>query len=185
MPGSRLRLHVLKFAQDVHKSVVHFRLSEPFEPVPACDCEDCAKPGLIEHQRMLESDLSMCISEKRFDIYFQSRVVAGYQMTRILARANLLGIYFCNIRQYIGVTLYLYNFLRQYDLIDEECILLEHLCDVMGHNIFRGPRPTLNFYSQYAAFQSLTYRSDPKSRTFGFGGFKNIGNEFIPTVSRL
>lgn len=96
---------------------------------------------------MLESDLSIFISENRFNLYFQSPVVAGYQMTRILARATLLGIYLCNIRQYVGVTLHLYNYLRQYDLIDEECVLLEHLCNVMGHNIFRGPRPTLNFYS--------------------------------------
>ena len=39
--------------------------------------------------------------------------------------------------------------------MDEESILLEHLCEVIGHRIFRGPRPTLNFFSQYAAFQGM------------------------------
>ena len=34
---SNSRLHTLKFAQDVHKSVVRFRLSESFEPRRGCD----------------------------------------------------------------------------------------------------------------------------------------------------
>ena len=178
VPNSYLRLHALRFAQDVHKSVVQFRLSEPFEPRPECDCSDCYDPGLMELLRMFESELSMFISEKRFDLYHQSPVVAGFQMTRILAEATYLGILFCNVEQYVGVVLHLYNLLRQHELIDEETVLLEPLCDVMGHNIFRGPRPTLNFFSQYAAFQAMTYNFDHKSRTFAFGESKIRRRQF-------
>ena len=176
--NSNLRLHALRFAQDVHKRVVRFRLAEPFQPRPGCDCSDCCAPGLMEHLRIFEGDLSMFIGEKRFDLYHQSPVVAGYQMTRILAKATTLGILFCNIMQYVGVVLHLYNFLRQYNLIEEENVLLEHLCDVLGHNIFRGPRPTLNFFSQYAAFQAMTYNFDHKSRTFAFGESKIHRRQF-------
>ena len=175
---SYLRLHALRFAQDVHKSVVQFRLSEPFEPDPECDCSDCCDPGLMGLLQMFESELSIFISEKRFDLYHQSPVVAGFQMTRILAKATDLGILFCNIWQYVGVVLHLYNLLRQYDLIDEETVLLEPLCDIMGHNIFRGPRPTLNFFSQYAAFQAMTYNFNHKSRTFAFGESKIRPRQF-------
>ena len=167
--NSNLRLHALRFAQDVRACVVRFRLSEPFEPRPGCNCSDCCDPGLMEHLRIFEGELSMFMGEKRFDLYHQSPIVAGYQMTRILAKATTLGILFCNIMQYVGVVLHLYNLLRQYGLIEEETVLLEHLCDVTGHNIFRGPRPTINFFSQYAAFQAMTYNFDHKSRTFAFG----------------
>lgn len=44
VPGSRLRLHVLKFAQDFHRSIVRFRLSEPLEPEPACECSKATCP---------------------------------------------------------------------------------------------------------------------------------------------
>lgn len=169
VPDAHLRLHALTFAQKLHKTVVRFRLSEPYEPIVGCECSDCCDPGLMEDLRMFESELSTFISDKKFDLYHQSPVVAGYQMTRILARATVLGILFCNIWQYVGVVLHLYNFLRQYDLIDEEKVLLEHICDVMGHNIFRGPRPTLKFYSHYAAFQAMTLKFNHKSRTFAFG----------------
>lgn len=180
VPDSHLRLHTLRFAQDVHESVVRFRLSEPFEPIPGCDCSDCCHPGLMELLRMFESDLSMFMRERRFDLYHQSPVVAGYQMTRILARATFIGILFCNIWQYVGVVLHLYNFLRQYDLVREESILLEHLCDVMGHTTFRGPRPTHNFFSKYAAFQAMTYKFNHKSRKFGFEESKTYIRQFGP-----
>lgn len=169
VPEARLCLHALKFAQNVHNTVVRFRLSKPYEPTVGCECSACCGPGLMEDLRMFESELSKFTKERKFDLYHQSPVVAGYQMTRILARATVLGILFCNIRQYVGVVLHLYNFLRQYDLIDEERILLEHLYDVMGHNIFRGPRPTHKFYSHYAAFQAMTLKFNHKSRTFSFG----------------
>ncbi len=178
--ASNSRLHTLKFAQDVHKTVARFRLSEPFEPRPGCDCSDCVDPGLVEQLRMFESDLSIFTSEKRFDLYHQSPVVAGYQMTRILARATNLGTLFCNISQFVGVILHLYNFLRQFDLIDEESVLLEHLCNVIGHNIFRGPRPTLNFFSQYAAFQKMTFKFNNKTRTFVFGEPKEHKKQIHP-----
>ena len=180
MANSYLRLHALRFAQDVHKSVVRFRLSEPFEPTPGCDCSDCCHPGFMELLGMFESDLSLFMRERRFDLYHQSPVVAGYQMTRILARATLIGTLFCNIEQYLGVVLHLYNFLRQYDLVEEESILLEHLCNVMGHTIFRGPRPTNNFFSKYAAFQAMTYKFDHKSRKFAFGESKTCIRQFGP-----
>ena len=180
VPKSNLRLHALRFAQDVHKSVVRFRLSEPFEPIPGCECSDCCHPGLMELLGMFESDLSVFMMERRFDLYHQSPVVAGYQMTRILARATLIGTLFCNIWQYVGVVLHLYNLLRQYGLVKEETILLEHLCDVMGHTIFRGPRPTVNFFSKYAAFQAMTYKFDHKSRQFAFGESKTCVRQFGP-----
>ena len=180
VPKSNLRLHSLRFAQDVHKSIVRFRLSEPYEPIPGCDCSDCCHLGLMELLGMFESDLSIFMRERRFDLYHQSPVVAGYQMTRILARATLIGTLFCNIWQYVGVVLHLYNLLRQYDLVKEESILLEHLCNVMGHTIFRGPRPTLNFFSQYAAFQAMTYKFDQKSRKFAFGESKTCIRQFGP-----
>ena len=180
VPDPNLRLHALRFAQDVHKSVVRFRLSEPFEPIPGCDCSDCCDPGLMELLGMFESDLSMFMRESRFDLYHQSPVVAGYQMTRILARATLIGTLFCNIWQYVGVVLHLYNFLRQYGFVKEENIMLEHLCEVMGHTIFRGPRPTHNFFSQYAAFQAMTYKFDHKSRKFAFGESKTCIRQFDP-----
>ena len=180
VPNSNLRLHALRFAQDVHKSVVRFRLSEPFQPRPGCDCSDCCGPGLMEHLRMLEGDLTTFMGQKRFDLYHQSPVVVGYQMMRILDEATTLGILFCNVMQYVGVALHLYNLLRQYDLIEEETALLEHLCDVLGHNIFRGPRPTFNFFSQYAVFQAMTYNFDHKSRTFAFGESKFHLRRFNP-----
>lgn len=37
---------------------------------------------------MFDSDLSTFSSEKRFDFYHQSPVVAGHQLTRILAIAT-------------------------------------------------------------------------------------------------
>lgn len=122
------RLHALKSAQDVHKSVVRFRLSEPFAPKSDCDRENCLDPGLMETLRRFETDLSILTSEKRFDLYDQSPVAAGHQMTRILARATDLGTRFCNLTQCVGTTLHLYNFLRQIDNIEEESVLLEHLC---------------------------------------------------------
>ena len=121
---------------------------------------------------MFESDLSIFTSEERFDLYHQSSVVAGYQMTRILARATNLDTLFCNISQFFGVVLHLYNFLRQFDLVDKKDVLLEHLYDIIGHNIFRGPLPTLNFFSQYAAFQGMAFKFDNKLRGFTFGGPK-------------
>ena len=122
------RLHALKSAQDVHKSVVRFRLSEPFAPKSDCDRENCLDPGLMETLRRFETDLSILTSEKRFDLYHQSPVVAGHQMTRVLARATDLGTRFCKLMQYVGTTLHLYNLLRQIDIIEEESVLLEHLC---------------------------------------------------------
>ena len=158
------RLHALRFAHCVRKSVNRIRLSEPFEPKPGCNCSDCRDPGLMEHLRIFEEELSQFTSEKRWDLFHQSPVVAGYQMTRILARATHLGINFCNILQYVGVVLHLYNLLRQFDFIDEEAVLLESLCDAIGHNIFRAPRPTDGFFSKYAAFQKMTYRLDTKTK---------------------
>ena len=180
VPNPHLRLHALRFAQDVYKCVVRFRLSEPFQPIPGCDCSDCCNPGLMELLAMFESDLFIFISEKRFDLYHQSPVVAGYQMTRILARATLIGTLFCNIWQYVGVVLHLYNLLRQYGLVEEENVLLEHLCNVIGHTIFRGPRPTLKFFSKYAAFQAMTYKFDHKSRKFAFEESKTCVRKFGP-----
>lgn len=178
VPNSHLRLHALRFAQDVHKSVVRFRLSEPFEPIPECECSDYCHPNLMELLGMFENQLLMFMREKRFDLYHQSPVVAGYQMTTILARATSIGIHFCNIWQYVGVVLHLYNLLRQYGLIKEETILLEHLCDLMGHTIFRGPRPTHNLFSKYAAFQAMTYKFNHKSRKFAFGESKATIKQF-------
>ena len=181
VPNSNLRLHALRFAQDVHKSVVRFRLSEPFDPKPGCKCSGCSGPGcLMEILGSFESDLSKFMREKRFDLYHQSPVVAGYQMTRILARATHIGTLFCNIWQYVGVALHLYNLLRQYDLIKKEKVLLEPLCDVLGHAIFRGARPTNNFFSHYAAFQAMTYKFDQRSRKFSFGESKMSIRQFIP-----
>ena len=140
-----LRLCPFSFAQNVHKNDVRFRLSEPFEPTPNCDCEDCRKPDLLERLRMFESDLSMFISEKRFDLYCQSPVVAGYHMTTILARATFLGINSLNIRQHVGVTLHLYNFLRQYDLIEPGT------CSAGAFVRCHGPRH-LSRPSSYAQF---------------------------------
>ena len=108
-------------------------------------------------------------TEKGFDLYHQSPIVAGYQMTRILARATIVGILSCNISQFVEVTLHLYNFLREFEFIDEESILLEHLCDAIGPNIFRGPRPTLKFFSQYAAIQGMAFKYDKKALNFMFG----------------
>ena len=69
VPNPSLRIHVLSFAQDVHKNVVRFRLSEPFEPRPGCNCEDYYDPGLMEKLRTFETDLALFISEKKFDLY--------------------------------------------------------------------------------------------------------------------
>lgn len=99
----------------------------------------------------------------------QSPEVAGYQMTRILARTTSLETHFCNISRYAGVALPLYNLLRHFDLIDEDDVLLEHLCDVVDHNIFRGPHLTLNLFSPYAAFQGMALMYDKKKRTYGVG----------------
>ncbi len=162
------RLNTLKFAQKVYKSVNSFRLSEPYEPRPGCFCSDCCNPGLMEHLRILENDLFKLISEKRWDLYHQSPIVAGFQMARILARATQLGTRFCSISQYVGVVLHLYNLLRQFDLLDEEPELLEPLCDAIGHNIFRAPRPTDGFFSKYAAFQSMAYKFDKRTKTYTF-----------------
>lgn len=117
---SNSRLNTLKLAQEVYKNVSRLPLWEPFEPMPGCDCEDCSDRGLMELLRIFQNDLYMFAGEKRFALYNQSPVVAGYQLTRILARATNLGTSFCKISQYVGVILHLYNLLRQLRLIDEE-----------------------------------------------------------------
>lgn len=170
VPNSRL--HTLKFAQAVYKSVTRFRLSEPYGPRAGCECSDCCNPGLMEELRIFESDLSVFIREQRWDLYHQSPVVAGFQMTRILAGGTQLGLLFCNISQFVGVVLHLYNLLRQFDLSDEEDLLLEPLCDLTSHDIFRAPRPKDKFFSHYAAFQGMTYRQHQKTRAFFFGQSK-------------
>lgn len=177
---SNPRLKALRFAQDVHESVVRCLAAKIFEPRPDCLCPDCWNPGLPECLRMFESDLYNFISERRFDLYHQSPVVAGYQMTRILARATNIGTLFACIDQFVGVVLHLYNFLRQFDLINEESVLLENLCDVVGHCIFRGPRPTLNFWNHYAAFQGIARDFDKESRTYSVGVSKTKKKRLFP-----
>lgn len=95
-------------------------------------------------------------------------------MTSILARATSLGTKSCNESQYVGVVLHLYNLLRHFELIEEESVLLEHLCETIGHNIFRGPRPSTNFYSQCVALQGATLQFDKKTRKrqIGFSHIK-------------
>ena len=184
-PGGRQdfsnpRLYVLRFAQDVHKKIRDFRLSKPFEPRGECDCSDCANPGLMERLHRFEEKLASFIYAKRFDLYHQSPVVAGYQMAEILAGATSLGLYFVNISQYVGVIIHLYNLLRQLNLIGEEPVLLEYLCHATGATVFRGSRPTMDFYSQYAAFQRMTLEYNKKKRSFEFGDPKSHKRRINP-----
>lgn len=160
------RIHVLTFAQHIHKSVERFLSSDSFRPRSGCDCTDCQGPiALLDQTQSFSRDLVAFTRERCFDLYHQSPVVAGYQASRILARATNIGTLLCNRSQYVGIVLHMYNLLRQFHVIDTESVLLDNLCEVINHNIFRGPRPTRKFFSQYAAFSGAALEFDKKTRT--------------------
>ena len=87
-------------------------------------------------------------------------------MLVILSQATKPGIRTCNQIQYLGTVLYLYNILRQYGIFGVGDILLERLCDAVSDKVFRGRRPTQNFFSQYVAFQGGTLEFDKGRRSY-------------------
>lgn len=120
------------------------------------------------------------MSETRLDLYHHSLVIAGYQMTKNLARATTLGTCCANVGQFVGVGVHLYNLLRQLKLVDEESVLLENLCNVVGHCISRGPRPTRKFFTNLAAFQGIAIKWHKRTRKYSVVLSQERENRLFP-----
>lgn len=161
---SNPRISSLKFAQDISRSIKRLLEDFPVPVKPGCGCQYCQPPTLYQRLGSLAKNVSDFLTEPRFDLYYQTPLVAGSQIMAMLSMVNELGLQVCNQLQLVGVALHLYNMLRQLNAIDEEKILFERLCDVTGHRIFRGPRPKAMFDTHYKAFQRGRLEIDPKTR---------------------
>ena len=163
-PTPNCRIQALKFAQHVRKSMDRLRQLRPFEAMKACTCDECIGDSLPIALCILEKDLLAFTSERRFDLYYQAPWIAGHQMGQILTRVTNLGLRLCNIGQYAGTVLHLYNLLRHFHAIDEEATLLDNLCGVLGQYVFSSSRPEQNFFAQYASFMGGRLEFDRSKR---------------------
>ena len=141
------RLQALRFVGDVKRSVSRVQSIRPRQISQKCTCPNCPEKNLAKGIRLLEHDLLAFASQKRFDLYHQAPWVAGTQMHEVLFQATDFGLFLCNRPQYVGSVLHLYNCLRQVGAINKETIILERLCNLMEQELFKGPRPDQNFYS--------------------------------------
>lgn len=143
------RVQMLKFAQDVKDTLTKIRTLRPFIH-DKCQCTFfCTSRRLSSNIWALELDLMILTKQKIFDLYYQAPWVAGSQMLEILSRATDLGVDLCNKNQIVWAVLHLYNLLRQCGVLDEETVLLKHLCSAIGKQVFRGDPPQRDFWTRY------------------------------------
>ena len=101
------RAKVLHLAQNAHKSVSRLLNSRRLRSKEAGSCPNCAQFNLEREARQFRDDLCKFLSEKRFDLYYQSPMVAGPQIYGIAAKATQIGVAICNQSQVLGVVVHL------------------------------------------------------------------------------
>lgn len=142
------RVQMLRFAQDVKNTLAKLRELRPWIHEKCCDYL-CTTQGLSSSIWTLELDLMVLTGQKIFDLYYQAPWVAGSQMLETLSRATTFGVQLCNKNHIVWAVLHLYNLLRQCGALNEETVLLQHLCSAFGKQVFRGDPPRRDFSTRY------------------------------------
>jgi hypothetical protein len=143
------RLQALHFARNM-KALVQMRMLPSDDPMVA---------------RMRNKDteyLDKYLTEKCFDLYFQSPWTAGFHMCEILHHSMDAGLRLCNSEGNVGAVLHMYNALRQISFMDA-VPLLDELCQVFKQELCLGSSPTTNFSSNFRRF--LGGRIKPESNS--------------------
>jgi hypothetical protein len=95
--------------------------------------------------------LDRYLTEKRFDLYFQSPWTAGFHICEILHHSIDAGLRLCNSEGRVGAVLHMYNALRKLRSIDP-VPLLDDLCELFKREVFLGSLPTEKFSSTFRRF---------------------------------
>ncbi|KAJ3950851.1 hypothetical protein N0V92_012758 [Colletotrichum tropicale] len=151
IPRSHYRLKSLRLAIDVRKSVLPV-LEIVKVMVPNCERAKAWQAVLQE----LHDRLTAYISEKKFDIYHTSPMVAGSHMMEMLAAVYDKGLLINSDWATISATLHLYNAMRRTVAATHRIPVLEDLSQVLISSIFGGNLPERNFCS---TFRRIAYHS--------------------------
>ncbi|KAI8220187.1 hypothetical protein K4K54_008795 [Colletotrichum sp. SAR 10_86] len=120
--------------------------------VPNCERAKAWQAVLQE----LHDRLTAYISEKKFDIYHTSPMVAGSHMMEMLAAVYDKGLLINSDWATISATLHLYNAMRRTVAATPRIPVLEDLSQVLISSIFGGNLPERNFCS---TFRRIAYHS--------------------------
>ncbi|KAL8715671.1 MAG: hypothetical protein Q9225_006330 [Loekoesia sp. 1 TL-2023] len=160
---SNYRISSLKFAQDVKKEVeVVLKTSWP------CPCHSCRECELLLQLAGFLGLLEAYGGIRSFDLYSQNPWVAGTHMLQFLIMATDFGLRLCDLNDYLGVILHLYNALRQLKVIESPVPILERICSVLELTLFSGGgQPTAKFYNRFMRFCGVEVKAPKKKKGKG------------------
>ena len=145
--GINCRTLALKFAIEVKN------LSRMFLPttVQAVNYPAVAAPTFTCYWNFTLAQMIGYLSQRRFDLYYQTPWVAGQHMQEILSIATDYGLRLCEQQHYLTAVLHLYNMLVQLEVLQDKIPLLESLCSSLRGPVFSGSLPSRNYHNHFVS----------------------------------